>query len=342
MAETCPLVSIVTPCYNGEKWIARLITSVLHQTYSSIEFIAVNDGSTDRSEEIILSFQDAFLEKGYRFHYVYQENQGLGGAINTGMKHITGEYFCWPDADDYLEQNSVELRVRFLIEHPEYAVVTSNAYIRNAENLADCRIMIPKEAAEHRAEKQFEMLLDGRGIFCPGCHMMRVSALDSVNPDRSIYPARRGQNWQLLLPVYYRYKRFFLEEPLYNYIDHPGSMSKDAPTLESVLLRIKEHEEIILHTLEMIESVQKVSLSEEKARISYKYLCLRMDAARDYNDAELYRTQFRRKKEFGVTARERFIYWRMKNNAVNRLYCRILGYRAPGDEKTKEQESRNP
>ena len=75
-------------------------------------------------------------------------------------------------------------------------------------------------------EKQFEYLLNEKSIFCTGCHMIRVSALKEVNPKFEIYPARRGQNWQLLLPIYYKYKRFFLDEPLYGYVIYAQSMSQ--------------------------------------------------------------------------------------------------------------------
>lgn len=60
----------------------------------------------------------------------YQENNGLGGAINAGLQFVTGEYLCWPDADDYLEPTAVEDRVKAFLEHPDCAVVTSNAYVK--------------------------------------------------------------------------------------------------------------------------------------------------------------------------------------------------------------------
>ena len=61
-----PLVSIITPCYNGEKKAIKFLNSVLEQTYKNIEFIIVNDGSTDKTEEIILSYRDKFISKGDR------------------------------------------------------------------------------------------------------------------------------------------------------------------------------------------------------------------------------------------------------------------------------------
>lgn len=307
--SSMPLVSIITPCYNGEKCVARLIESVLNQTYGNIEFIVVNDGSTDNSESVILSYKEQFETKGYQYKYIWQENQGLGGAINRGLKEISGEYLCWADADDYLEFNSIERRVSFLLDHPEYAIVTSNAYVRGSDDLYHYTKLRQSDEKDLYEENQFDMLLDGKGIFCSGCHMVRMSAFDEVNPERDIFPARRGQNWQLLLPIYYRYKRGYIDEPLYNYIDNPGSMSKDLPTLESVLFRHNEHEEIIMRTLEMIEQVQKVNLQEKKDRVKQTYISLKMSAAIDYHDAKVYRAEYKKRKETNI--REMITYYRL-------------------------------
>ena len=74
------LVSIITPCYNGEKHVHRLLESVLNQTYTNIELILVDDGSTDETKKIVLSYQEKFTEKKLKLNYIYQENKGLAGC----------------------------------------------------------------------------------------------------------------------------------------------------------------------------------------------------------------------------------------------------------------------
>ena len=69
-----PLVSIITPCYNGENVMHRLLDSILSQTYSNIEFILINDGSTDHSEEIWYQYEKKFNEKGIKTIYIHQRN----------------------------------------------------------------------------------------------------------------------------------------------------------------------------------------------------------------------------------------------------------------------------
>ena len=317
------LVSVITPCYNGEKTIARLMDSILDQTYKNIEFILVNDGSVDKTEEIARSYEQKFIGQGMTFKYVYQENKGLGGAINTGLKHFTGEFLCWPDADDYLEVTSVEERVNFLKGNPEYAVVTSNAYIRNEDDLNNPRLMIDKVTENTRQKNQFKLMLNGYSVFCSGCHMVRTEAFLQVNPEREIYQARRGQNWQLLLPLYHKFNRYFLDKPLYNYVIYQNSMSRSDNNMEDKLLRYDEHQDILIHTLSMIENVQKTSLQKEKDFVKKECAYNKMHVALVYNEYKAFDREFKVKKEYGIEKRDIIYLMRRYIKPINKLYFKI-------------------
>lgn len=89
------LVSVIVPVYNAEKHLADAIQSVLDQTYSNFELIAVNDGSTDRSLEILQQFADQ------RVRIINKENTGVSDTRNVAIKVATGEFVCFLDADDY-------------------------------------------------------------------------------------------------------------------------------------------------------------------------------------------------------------------------------------------------
>ena len=246
---TKDLVSIITPCYNMEKYISRLMDSVIKQTYRPIEFVLVDDGSTDQSYRIAEAYKAKFKQAGIDYILIHQENNGLGGAINAGLQFVTGEYLCWPDADDYLEPTAVEDRVKAFLEHPDCAVVTSNAYVRQSSNLQEVTLLVDGDIRKHIDPWQFLYHLNEESIFCPGCHMAKSSMFFKVNPDGSIYPARRGQNWQMLLPLYYKYKRYFLNKPLYNYVIYEDSMSRGDSNYEKSRYRFEEHEEIIKKVL---------------------------------------------------------------------------------------------
>ena len=90
--EKNPLVSIISPCYNGEKYLLPFLKSLLEQDYAPIELIFVNDGSTDGTEQIVLSYKERLSEKGIELQYIYQENAGQAAAINCGLKVFSGEY----------------------------------------------------------------------------------------------------------------------------------------------------------------------------------------------------------------------------------------------------------
>lgn len=244
------LVSIITPCYNVEKVVQRYLESIINQTYKKIELIIVNDGSTDKTEDIVLSYKDLFEKQGIIFKYIYQENKGLGGAINTGLKYFNGEYLCWPDPDDILHPQSVEKKLTFLQENLEYGCVSSDANMYYEDDLDNTVKKISDIFKFNSDEEQFEHMIKGKSIFCSGCHMIRTTAFLDVNPNREIYEARRGQNWQMLLPVYYKYKRGFIDEPLYDYIIYKNSMSSGDDTREKKIIRENEHLAIVKNTLE--------------------------------------------------------------------------------------------
>lgn len=248
-----PLVSIITPCYNGEKNAHRMIESVLSQTYSPIEYIFINDGSTDKTEELFKSYLPQFEEKGIKVIYRYQENAGQSAAVNQGLKLFTGDYLCWTDADDILFPDSVEKRVEFLESHPEYGCIQSDAYMVNEEDINKPVKRISAGFPRSAEENQFELCLIGESYICCHCFMVRSSAFLDVNPSRSIYTERKEQNWQLLLPVYYKYKRYFLNEPLCSYIKYADSHSHSSLTPEKAIDRAQGYIDILTHTLEAIE-----------------------------------------------------------------------------------------
>lgn len=106
-----PLVSVVVPVYNGERFLAAALESILAQDYRPIEIIVVDDGSTDRTADI------AQAVKGVRYHY--QSNQGPGAARNVGMGLARGEFIAFLDSDDLIAPNKIGVQVGYLLSYPE-------------------------------------------------------------------------------------------------------------------------------------------------------------------------------------------------------------------------------
>lgn len=109
-----PLVSIIIPTYNAEKYIKDTINSALSQTYKNIEVIIVDDGSTDGTLKLINSFQS---EKVKIFT---QKNKGASVARNNGIKHSNGKYIQFLDADDLINEVKIDYQVKLLISNPDH------------------------------------------------------------------------------------------------------------------------------------------------------------------------------------------------------------------------------
>lgn len=101
------LVSIIVPVFNAEKFLRRSIESVLNQSYANFELLLVNDGSTDSSKEIC----SLFAAHDKRISLIHQDNRGPAAARNNGVRHCSGEYVLFLDADDYIAPKSIELLV---------------------------------------------------------------------------------------------------------------------------------------------------------------------------------------------------------------------------------------
>lgn len=97
--ETFPLVSIIVPIYNVEKYLGTCLDSLIHQTYQNIEIICINDGSFDNSAVIL----NEFAKQDERIKIITQENMGLSAARNAGMKYARGKYTMFVDSDDWID-----------------------------------------------------------------------------------------------------------------------------------------------------------------------------------------------------------------------------------------------
>ncbi|MEO6911101.1 MAG: glycosyltransferase family A protein [Edaphobacter sp.] len=116
------LVSVIIPAYNAAPYIKETLDSVFAQTYQPIEIIVVNDGSPDTEalEALLVPYRE-------RIVYIKQENRGLSGARNTGLRVATGSMVALLDADDIWTPDYLEEQTTFLREHPEYDLVYCNA-----------------------------------------------------------------------------------------------------------------------------------------------------------------------------------------------------------------------
>jgi len=165
-----PLVSIIMPAYNAEKYIEEAIESVMQQSYVDWELIVVNDGSTDNTLSLIESFDDK------RIILLNQENAGVSTARNVGLCQAKGEYITFLDADDVLPQESLEVRILYLETYSHI-------------NLVDGKILV-KDIGMHDILHVYSPYYEGNllprllaldsQVFFNVCYMFRRSILDGI------------------------------------------------------------------------------------------------------------------------------------------------------------------
>jgi len=121
-----PLVSVVIPVYNGSNYLVEAIDSALAQTYTNIEIIVVDDGSTDNTWEIIQSY-------GSKIKGIRKPNGRVSSALNRGIMEASGKYFGWLSHDDLWLPAKLEKQVDFLKDHPEFKACYTDMYCINEE-----------------------------------------------------------------------------------------------------------------------------------------------------------------------------------------------------------------
>ncbi len=113
-----PAVSVVMPVYNTAEYVAEAVDSILKQTLSDLELIIIDDGSTDASPAILDQIQKA----DERVHVIHQQNQGIVGALNRGLKLAGGEYIARMDGDDISLPDRLAVQVAFMDRHPNVGI----------------------------------------------------------------------------------------------------------------------------------------------------------------------------------------------------------------------------
>src|SRR6187549_3720033 len=111
MTEERPLVSIIVPVYNGERYLRAALESIFAQTYRPLEVIVVDDGSVDDSGVIAQSFPEV--------RYIRQENQGVAAARNHGIETARGEFYAFLDQDDLWTPEKLTVQISYLLNDPD-------------------------------------------------------------------------------------------------------------------------------------------------------------------------------------------------------------------------------
>lgn len=215
------LISVVIPAYNVEKYIDDCLASISHQTYSNIEIIVINDGSTDNTGKII----NEYASTDHRFIVINQENHGLVVSRKNGLKRANGEYCIFVDGDDWIDKNLIQ-NMASMIQASDYDAVHANYYEEKMNSSLLQRNVIEEVKLDlNREEKRIEVLKNSffrnentfyitPSIWARIYKTEVVRELYSFIPDEQSY----GEDILLLMHLLLSGKKIFLtEKAFYHY-----------------------------------------------------------------------------------------------------------------------------
>jgi glycosyltransferase involved in cell wall biosynthesis len=169
-----PLISVIMPVYNGEKFIRETMNSILNQTYQNFEFIIVNDGSADSTQQIINSYNDKRIVS-----LKLASNQGISTARNAGTDISRGEFIALCDADDLYDPNRLQIQLDFLNSNP--TVDLCSGYFIILENSKETLI----KYKQHTDQEIKEHLFAGNCI-CQPCVMGKAGVFKKFKYDSAL------------------------------------------------------------------------------------------------------------------------------------------------------------
>jgi len=208
-----PLVSVIIPTFNRSRFFKEAIDSALAQTYSHIEIIVIDDGSTDNTKEIVKSF-------GKKVRYVYQNHSELPATRNKGLGLAKGKYVAFLDDDDVWFSQKIEKEVAYLESHPNLGFIFSAAHIVDENGQK-----IESRALENTTPLTFKNLYNWNMIISPSVTLIRKECFDHVGMfDEDLIQSCDYDMW---LRIAQEYKFDYLEAYLTNYRMHSKSLSKD-------------------------------------------------------------------------------------------------------------------
>ena len=207
-----PLLSIIIPVYNAEKYISACLNSILNQTYTNIEIIIIDDGSTDSSLEIC----NIFAQTDHRIKIYHQSNKGQSTARNRGLKIATGKYITFVDADDAINIDVYSNNINYLEDNRSIDIVQYPCIVSYGSKKA-----YPRKPSSQKISGQYNLfkawLQDKIITSYMGNKIFRKQIFDNIHFYEGIYYEDRYLMCQLLTSIsniyisdigtYYYYER---------------------------------------------------------------------------------------------------------------------------------------
>lgn len=274
-----PLVSVCIPAYNHEKYIAETIESVINQDYMNLELIIINDGSKDKTDEVIKKYEQKCQKRFVRFEYRNRENKGLSATLNEMVQWSKGKYFTACASDDMFLSTKVSLLVNSLEKLSEdYAVAFGNAIFID-DNSNEIYIDV-NTGGLSRQEEGTKFFLDFQvlqrncdlkigknfgsyetlliGNYLPA--MSFLIKLDKIKEVGAWTSGNTIEDWEMWLKLSKNYKFAYIDEPVALYRWHENNTVK---TMKFELIR---------DSIELLENDRSYALDKGYENVFYSTL----------------------------------------------------------------------
>ena len=214
------LISLIIPCYNTSSTIGKCLHTVINQSYQNLEIIIINDGSTDKTSEIIKEFQ----EKDLRIIIINQENSGVSKARNEGINLATGDYICFVDSDDWVEEDYCSILYQSIVENKADISIAEAFYEDENGNQIDNHQLTHSSISVYNNQTALQLLLEDKVIQShPWAKLYKSQLLKNIT-----FP----ENLEAFEDYYTMFKVFNNAEkvvknnkPVYHYVQFENSLS---------------------------------------------------------------------------------------------------------------------
>jgi glycosyltransferase involved in cell wall biosynthesis len=210
-----PTVSVVVPARNRASLIEETLESIHQQTYSPIELLVVDDGSTDNTREIVVGWMERSKHPQCRL-FPFPANVGKSLAVNLALGRVKGDFVMIVDSDDILLPDAVAAEVQFLQQHPDAGMVCARAYImKGSEKTTETFDTFKDQASFDNLNQVYgDMLLKGN-VVISSTALMRRAVVDSIGLLN--VRLRYTHDWEYWIRVAEKFNIGFLARPLIYY-----------------------------------------------------------------------------------------------------------------------------
>lgn len=224
------LISVVVPIYNVEHYLERCLDSIISQTYTNLEIILVDDGSTDRSGAIA----DAYAAKDSRVKVIHQKNGGLSIARNTGIEACRGEYLLFIDSDDYIAPNMCERLLSRLTE-ADADIAIGGFYRVDSHGTAE--FAPPSQQINSKTDITQQYFKNKSAYLVIVWNKLYKTALFRFPTPLRFAPHMLEEDEIFSYRILYRASRIVtVDQPLYYYVQREGSIMHDGNELKHLLV----------------------------------------------------------------------------------------------------------